>query len=99
MLLLVVVDVVIFVLLARFNGPLAILFLIAAVVSIPALVIYRRDEAAAQEIGPESESTRRGWLRLIGVLGLDLTGVVLAVLIIVAAVLVLRSLGTAGLHG
>ncbi len=99
MVLLVVVDAVIFVLLTHVSGPLAILFLIAAVVTVPALVLHRREAAASIDLSPDSESSARGWLHLFGDLGLDLTGVILAVLIIVAAVLLLRSLNAASLHG
>ena len=97
MLLLVLVDAVIFILLRSMNGPLALLFLILAVVSIPALVLHRREAETALECGPESESAVHGWTRLSRDLGLDLTGVALAVLILVALALVLRALG-GGVH-
>jgi hypothetical protein len=99
MLLLLIVDAVIFMMLREVNGPLALLFLILAVVSVPALVLHRRETATALELGSESETAARGWTRLFGDLGLDLTGVALAALIIIALALVLRSLGKAGLHG
>jgi uncharacterized membrane protein len=99
MLLLLIVDAVIFLLLREVNGPFALLFLILAIISIPALVLHRREAATALEVGPESESANRGWARLFGDLGLDLTGVVLGALIIIAFALVLRSLGTNGFHG
>jgi len=99
MLVLLIVDAIIFMMLREINGLLALLFLILAVISIPALVLHRRETATALEPGPESESSARGWTRLFGDLGLDLTGVALATLILVALALVLRSLGKAGLHG
>jgi hypothetical protein len=98
MILLVIVDAIIFVLLREISGALALLFLILAIVSIPALVIQRREAACAIETGPDSESAVRGWTRLFGNLGLDLTGVALGGLIIIAFALVVRSLG-AGFHG
>jgi hypothetical protein len=96
-LLLLVVDAVIFMLLRPINGLLALLFLILAIVSVPALVLHRREVQTAPECGPETESAARGWARLAGNLGLDLTGVALAALMIIALALVLRSLG--GVHG
>ncbi len=98
-LLLLVVDAVIFFLLRQINGPLALLFLILALVSVPALVLHRREMHTAPECGPDTESAGYGWIRLAGSLGLDLTGVVLAVMIIVACALVIRSLSAAGIHG
>ncbi|HEY8686026.1 MAG TPA: hypothetical protein VIO57_10510 [Chloroflexota bacterium] len=98
-LLLLVVDAVIFMLLRPISGSLALLFLILAIVSIPALILHRREVQTAPECGHESESAGRGWVRLAGNLGLDLTGVALAALIIIACALVLRSLSAAGLHG
>jgi hypothetical protein len=99
MLLLLIVDAVIFMMLREINGPLALLFLILAVISVPALVLHRRETAKAFEPGPECESAVRGWTRLFGNLGLDLTGVALGTLIIIALALLIRSLGKAGLHG
>jgi hypothetical protein len=98
-LLLLVVDAVIFILLRQINGPLALLFLILAIISVPTLVLYRRELQTAPEYGPESESTARGWARLAGDLSLDLTGVALAALIIIALALVIRSLSGSGVHG
>jgi hypothetical protein len=98
-LLLLVVDAVIFILLRPINGPLALLFLILAIISVPALVLHRREMHTAPERGPESESAARGWVRLVGDLGLDLTGVALAALIIIAFALIVRSLSIAGGHG
>jgi hypothetical protein len=97
-LVLLLVDAVIFMMLREINGPLALPFLILAVVSIPALVLHRREAETALELGPDSESAARGWTRLFGDLGFDLTGVALATLIIIALALVIRSVGTAGLH-
>jgi hypothetical protein len=88
---LLVLDVVIFLLLKQLSGPLAMMFLIFAAVSIPAVVIYRREAAYAPQIGPESESTARGWLRLLGDLSLDITGITIGVLIIVLLALFLRA--------
>lgn len=99
MLFLSIVDAIIFILLREVNGLLALVFLILAVISIPALVLHRRESATALELGPESESTARGWVRLFGDLGLDLTGVTLAALILIACALVLRALSTSGFHG
>lgn len=96
MLLLLLVDAAIFMLLREVNGMLALLFLILALVSIPALVLHRRETAIALESGPDCESAARGWTRLCGNLGLDLSGVVLAALIIIAFALMLRSLSSAG---
>lgn len=98
LILLVIVDAVIFLLLREMNGALALLFLILAIVSIPALVIQRREAAYAIEASPDGESAARGWVRLFGNVGLDLTGVALGALIIIAFALVVRSLG-AGFHG
>lgn len=97
-LLLLVVDAVIFLLVRPINGPLALLFLILAIVSVPALVLHRRELQTAPECGLETESAARGWVRLAGNLGLDLTGVALAALIIIALVLVLRSFA-GSVHG
>ena len=98
-LLLLVVDVVIFFMLRQISGALALLFLILAIISVPALVLHRREMDIAPDCGPDGESAGHGWLRLAGSLGLDLTGVALAVLIIIACALVIRSLSAAGMHG
>lgn len=92
-------DLLIFLLLRQINSVLAIFFLVLAIISVPALVIHRREAANAPEIGPESESMGFGVLRLAGSLGLDATGVALAVLLITLFALALRAISTGAIHG
>ena len=99
MVLLLLVDAVIFMLLRDISGVLALFFLILAVISVPALVLHRREAAAELECSPDAESATWGWLRLFGNLGLDLTGVTLAALIIIAFVLLVHSLGGTRVRG
>ncbi|HEX6510135.1 MAG TPA: hypothetical protein VF221_21100 [Chloroflexota bacterium] len=87
---LLLVDIVVFVLLQQISGPLAILFLIFAVISIPALVLHQREMATAPEIASDGESQAHGWLRLFGDITVDVTGITAAVLVIVVLALLLR---------
>ena len=70
----------------------------AAVASLPALIIQRREGAAAIEMEPDAESSRRGWMRLMGIVGLDVAGIALGVLLIILIALLVRELGRLGGH-
>lgn len=95
---LLVVSVAIFALLLQLNVLVALFFLILAIVSIPALIIQRREGAAAIEMEPDAESSRRGWMRLMGIVGLDVAGIALGVLLIILIALLVRELGRLGGH-
>lgn len=87
----------IFVLLLQLNGMIAVLFLIAAVIVVPALVLHRREAAAALQPArsDEAESHAMGLLRLARVVGLDTTGLTLGVLLLLLiAVLVVYLAGS-----
>jgi hypothetical protein len=90
------VSALIFFLLLQINGILALGFFLTAVVSIPALVIHRREAAYAPEIGPDAESVRWGWLRLAGLLSLDITGLALGVLLLILLILALHQFVPSG---
>jgi hypothetical protein len=94
---LLVLSVVVFALLVQVKLLLAVLFLITALVTIPAIVLQRREAACAPEIvrGPECESQRKGVARLFGTLGLDTIGIALGTLLIILTVLCIR---LAGVH-
>jgi hypothetical protein len=92
------VSIVIFVLLLQVNPLLGVFFLILAVTFIPALVLQRREAASGPEIGPDAESTARGWLRLAGTVGLDTTGLALGILLLLLIVVGAYWWGHQGLH-
>lgn len=87
-----IVSVVIFALLLQFSTILAVGFFIAAIVTIPGLVIHRREAAYAPEIGPDAESRGRGWMRLARIVGVDMTGIALGVLLLLLLVLLVRQI-------
>lgn len=89
---LVVLSVIIVVLLARLNFLLALLFFFLAIVTLPAVAIQRREATAEKPLDTDSESTAMGGIRLLSIIGLDTTGIALAVLIIIAAVLIARGI-------
>jgi hypothetical protein len=91
---LLLVSSLIFVLLLQINRLVALLFLVAAVVFVPALVIHRREMAATPELGPhrEDEGLGMGFARLAGVLGLDTTGIALGALLLILIALAVRAL-------
>lgn len=89
-----IVSFVIFALLLQVSVIVALVFFIAAIVTIPGLVIHRREAAYAPEIGPGGESQWHGWMRLARIIGLDMTGVALGVLILVLSLLVVRQMGS-----
>lgn len=93
---LLVVSVLIFALLTQLNGLLALTFLLAALIFIPALVLHRREAAVAPELGADQESAGRGLLRLAQVVGTDTAGIVLGVLFVLLVALVVLYLGKAG---
>lgn len=85
--------------LAHINGLLAILWLIFATLAIPGVVIQRREHATGPEFGADAEHLGWGAIRLFGNLTLDLTGIVLGVLILLAGLLGLHLLaGSGGKH-
>lgn len=88
-LIMLIVSIVVVILLLRVSTLLAILFFIAAIVTIPGLVIHRREAAHAPEIGQEAEGQRHGWMRLLAVIGLDVTGIALGVLLLIMIVLLI----------
>jgi hypothetical protein len=79
---LVVLSVLIFIMLLQLNGLAALLFFLTAIISVPAIIIQRRETAMMPELGPaeEGESPVRGLLRLAQVVGVDAAGVALGVL-------------------
>ena len=79
---LLVLSVLIFVMLLQLNGLVALLFLLTAIIFIPALIIQRREMAMAPDLGPghDAESHARGLLRLAQAVGADTTGIALGVL-------------------
>jgi hypothetical protein len=90
-LLFLIISTVILVLLAQINWVLALLFFILAIILLPASVIHRRDTAYETEIGPESERQSLGLLRLLRMIGLDTTGIALAVLLIILIALAAKA--------
>lgn len=82
---LLIVGALLFVLLLKLNGMIAVLFLIAAVISIPALVLHRREAAATPQMSGsnEAEPHAMGLLRLARMIGLDTTGLVLGALLLI----------------
>jgi hypothetical protein len=93
-LLFLVISTVILILLAQISGIFALLFFILAIIFLPASIIHRRDIVYETEIGPESERQSLGALRLLRMIGLDTTGVALAVLLIILVVLVAKTLAS-----
>ena len=77
---------------AQVNVVLALLVFMLAAISVPALVMHRREMAYGPEIGTESEGLHHGLSRLAGILAVDLTGIATGVLIIALAVAVARLL-------
>lgn len=92
-LLLVVISLVILALLAQINGLLAILFFLAVVLTVPALMMHRREMAAGIEYGSDAESTGQGVMRLMRMLGLDTTGIALGVLLLVLSAILIKIAG------
>jgi hypothetical protein len=83
----------IFFVLLQVHVLLALAFLIAALLCIPAAVLHRREAAHAIEVGPDSQSYGRGLLRLAGLLGLDFTGVAIGALLFLLSILLLHVTG------
>jgi hypothetical protein len=90
---LVLVSALIVVILFHFGFMFGLLALILALVGIPGIVIHRREAATAPEVGPEAESHGRGIMRLAHLVGIDLSGVALAVLTFFLIVLLARLAG------
>ena len=90
---LIVASVTAFMILTRISGPLALLFLLGTVISVPAIVIHRRELAEGVDLSHEGESQLEGLVRLLKSVGLDTTGITLGVVILLVAVLIVRALG------
>lgn len=80
-------------LVAQLNALAAIVLFMLALVSVPALILHRREIAAGHPIGPDGESPGRGALHTVRTIGLDTTGIVLGVLLLIALVLLVRYAG------
>lgn len=91
--LLLLVSLAVTFLLLQIKVIVGLLFLIAAAVFIPALVLHRREAAYAPILGPDSESQGKGMVRLAGVIGLDMTGIALGVLLLLGVILALHAIG------
>lgn len=83
----------IFMVLLQIHVLLALAFLIAALLCIPAAVLQRREAAHAIEVGPDTESRGRGLIRLARLLVLDFTGVAIGALLFLLSILLLHVTG------
>lgn len=91
-LLFLIVSVVVLAMLFQVNWILGLLFFLAVVVTLPAMVIQRRESQLGLETSTDAESHARGLLRLGNILGLDTTGIALAVILIIALCLVAKKI-------
>jgi len=88
-----VIGAIVAYLLTQINLPIGLLVFVLTLVSLPAIVIHRREARVAPDIAPDAESQLHGVRRLLTVVGLDATGVALAVLLIVLCLLVAHKMG------
>jgi hypothetical protein len=86
---LLLLSVAVFALLLQFSGLLAVLFLLVALIIIPAIELQRREAGVASEWGPERESKLFGVVRLARDVGLDITGITLGVALLLLLILLL----------
>ena len=91
-LLFIIISAIIFVLLVQISWVLAMLFFILAIVTLPAAVIQRRDSLYETPAGPDAEHQGMGLIRLLGIVGLDTTGIALGVLLLLLGALIARAL-------
>ena len=70
-------------LLAQLNAMLAVLFFFLALIAAPALILHRREIAGGVRISPDGEAPAQGAVRLARVVGVDVSGIGLGVLLFI----------------
>lgn len=85
-----ILSAIIFVLLLQINIILGAIFFILAIITLPAAVLQRRE--APYEKPVDAESHRFGLIRLVRIVGLDTTGIAIAMLLLILIALIAKSL-------